>query len=183
MLKRVLTLISLGAIVASPAAAHGVSSVKVLETVKPYAPYEFMIGDWYAKLTEENAVIHQQFGWGPGKASMTDATFVVLPGRPEHLHFGGTMLWNPTSKALDYLFAVEPGSGVEERGTFSAQADGSVIREVEAIYPDGKVIKSRQVFRPLPDGTFSMDLLSGTAKGWASSLPTGPMIFSKTQPQ
>lgn len=183
MLKRALAIIAVSGIVASPASAHGVSSLEVLETAKPYAPYEFLIGDWYATLKQENAVVHQQFGWGPGKASMTDATYVVVPGKPEHLHFGGTMLWNPASKALDYLFAVEPGSGVEERGTFSVQSDGSVIREVEAIYPEGRVMKSRQVFKPLPDGTFSMDLLSGTAAGWASTLPNGPMIFSKSAPK
>ena len=184
MLKRVISIgAAIGLVAPSAAGAHEVGGVKYLETAKPYAPYEFLIGDWYAKLPQENAVIHQQFGWGPGKASMTDATLYTVPGHPEHLHFGGMMIWSASSKALDYLFAVEPGSGVEERGTFVVQPDKSVIREVEAIYPNGRVMRSRQVLKLLPNGTLSLDLLEGKSGGWASTLPNGPMIFSRTPPK
>jgi hypothetical protein len=183
MFKRMLLITAAVALVASSAGAHVVPTSKFIETANPYGPYEFLIGDWYTKLPQENAIVHQQFGWGPGKASMTYATFVAVPGKPEHLHFGGTMIWNPTAKALDYLFAVEPGSGVEERGTITVQPDGGLVREVEAIYPDGKVLRSRQTFHRGDDGTVATDVQSETPKGWVSSLRGGAMVMSRTAPE
>ena len=184
MLKRILIVISLAANVAPVAAsAHAVPASKFLQTTKPYSPYEFLIGDWYTKLPKENAVVHQQFAWGAGKASISYATFIVMPGMGEHLHFGGMAIFNPMSKALDYLFAVEPGSGVVERGTISVQPDGDVVREVEALYPNGKIEKSRQTFHAEADGSVKMDLQSPGATGWRSSLQSGPMVMTRTPPQ
>lgn len=184
MRKMLLIIGSAAALVAPPSAgAHVVPTSKFLETTKPYAPYEFLIGDWYTKMPQENAVVHQQFGWGPGKATINYATFVVMPGQPEHMHFGGTMIWNPGSKALDYIFAVEPGSGVEERGMISPQADGSVVRDVEALYPNGKVMRSRQIFRRAANGAVSTDVQVETPKGWVSALPRGPMVMTRQAPK
>jgi hypothetical protein len=171
-------------LVASPAAAHSVVQTHAVSTTKPYAPYEFLVGDWYTKLPQENAIIHQQFGWGPGKASMTYSTFIDMAGQPEHLHFGGVMVWNGKSHALDYLFAVEPDSGVQEKGTITGQPDGSIVRQVEATYPDGRVTQNRQTFRKLADGTVATDLLDRKPSGWVSSMPGGqPIIMSRTRPQ
>lgn len=172
-----------GLVAPAMADAHAVAQTHYLATAKPYEPYEYLIGDWYTKL-DPNTVIHQQFAWGPGKGSINYATYFTAGGKPEHLHFGGTMIWNGKTKALDYLFAVEPDSGIQEKGTFTVRPDGSIVREVEATYPDGKVTQNRQTFRKLPDGTISMDLLDRKPSGWASSLPAGkPIIMSGTAPQ
>ena len=185
MITRKLLLAAAAVLVASPGvvSAHAVQQTHYLATAKPYAPYEFLVGDWYTKL-DPNTVIHQQFAWGPGKGSINYTTYFTAAGKPEHLHFGGMMTWNGKTHAVDYLFAVEPDSGVQEKGTFTVQPDGSVVREVEATYPDGKVTQNRQTFRKLPDGTISMDLLDRKPSGWASSLPAGqPIIMSATAPQ
>jgi len=185
MFKR-LILISATILFVAPAmaGAHEVRQTHYLATAKVYAPYEFLIGDWYTKLPEGNIVIHQQFSWGPGKASMNYMTYFNAPGREEHLHFGGLMAWNGKSRAVDYLFTVEPDSGVQEKGTFSVRPDGSVVREVHETRPDGKVVENRQIFRKLADGTISMDLLDRKPSGWASSLPAGqPIIMSPKRPE
>ena len=181
-----LLIIGVAAVLVAPASAsaHAVQQNHYLATAKPYAPYEFLIGDWYTKLPQENVLIHQQFAWGPGKGSISYATYFNAPGQQEHLHFGGLIIWNGKSKALDYLFAVEPDSGTQEKGTFTVQPDGSVIREVGATYPNGNVTQNRQTFRKLPDGNVEMDLLDRKPSGWASSMPAGkPIIMSRTPPQ
>jgi hypothetical protein len=183
MITRKLLLAAAAMLVASPVAAHNVQASPDFAKTKPYGPYEFLIGDWYSNLAAEHAVIHQQFGWGPGKGSIAHATYIDMAGKPEHLHFGGTMIWNGKTHAVDYLFAVEPGSGVEASGTFTAAPDGSITREVAETYPDGKIIRTRQTFHALADGTVKMDLLSQTPKGWVSALPGGAMLMSRTAPQ
>ena len=173
------------ALLVAPTAAnaHEVRQTHFLATAKVYAPYEFLIGDWYTKLPEGNMVIHQQFSWGPGRGSINYMTFFGPPGREEHFHFGGFMAWNGKSRALDYLFAVEPDSGVQEKGTLMVQRDGSIIRDILETHPDGTVEHNRQTFRKLADGTVSMDLLDRKPSGWASSLPAGkPIIMSRTRP-
>src|SRR6266496_1325831 len=122
---------------AGPALAHVVPPSHFLETAKPYATYEFLIGDWYSKPKGEEVTVHQQFRWGPNKSYITYATYMDVPGKPEQLHFEGMMVWNGKTSALDYLFVVQPGSGVQERGTVRTEPDGSVIREVETIDPKG----------------------------------------------
>ena len=185
MFKQLSIIVGAAALVASTQGnAHAVQQNHFLATAKVYAPYEFLIGDWYTKLPGENALIHQQFSWGPGKGSISYATYFGPPDHADHLHFGGMMVWNGKSRLLDYLFAVEPDSGVQEKGTFAVQPDGTIVREVEATYPDGKVTQNRQIFRKMADGTVSMDLLDRKPSGWASSLPAGkPIIMSKTPPR
>jgi hypothetical protein len=183
MLKPLMIIATASLVVAGRADAHAVPESHYLATAKPYAPYEFLIGDWYTQI-DQNTVIHQQFAWGPGKGSMNYATYFSASGKPEHLHFGGMMIWNGKSHALDYVFAVEPDSGIEEKGTFTRQPDGSIVREVTATYPDGRVTQNRQTFRKLQDGTISMDLLDRKPSGWASSLPAGKaIVMSPTAPQ
>jgi hypothetical protein len=107
MFKR-LILIGTAAWLAGPtiANAHSVTQTHFLETAKPYAPYEFLIGDWYSRLATQNVVIHQQFKWGPDRSYITYASYLVVPGKPEQLHFEGMMVWDGKSKALDFLFAL-----------------------------------------------------------------------------
>ena len=163
------------------ASAHSVAQTHFLETAKPYAPYEFLIGDWYSKLNGEDMVLHQQFKWGPGKSYITYATYMAQTGKPEQLHFEGMMVWNGKSKALDFLFAVQPGSGAMEKGTVSAAGDGTMVRDVEMTDNDGDLQHFRQTFRKLADGTVSTTMSKETASGWKVS-PPGEILMSRNFP-
>ena len=180
MIKRLL-IISAGASLVAPASAvaHGVAASRYLETAKPYAPYEFLIGDWYSKV--EGITVHQQFGWGPGKAYLTYSTFMVLPGKPEMLHFGGMMVWNGKSKALDFLFTLQPPTGAEEKGTMSVEPDGSVVRESEMTDSSGKTERLRQTFRKADSGTVVTSMAEETARGWKVNPPGDIVMRRQTQ--
>lgn len=184
MFKR-LHLIGLAAAAAaiSPtsACAHSVTQIHFLETAKPYAPYEFLIGDWYSKLPNQHLVIHQQFRWGPAKSYINYATYMILPGQPEELHFGGMMVWNGQSKRLDFLFALQPGSGAQEKGTVVANADGTIVREIAMTAPDGDLDRFRQTFQKTAAGKIVTTMMEQTASGWKLD-PPGEIILDRTAP-
>jgi hypothetical protein len=180
MIKRLL-LIGAAAWLMAPtiASAHSVAETRFLEMAKPYAPYEFLIGDWYSKLAGQDMMIHQQFKWGPGKSYIVYASYLVPAGKPEQLHFEGMMVWNGKSKALDFLFAVQPGSGAQEKGTVSVQSDGSIVRDVQMTDDDGDIDHFRQIFRKLPLGKVVTSVMEQTATGWKSS-PPGEIVMERT---
>ena len=180
MFKRLL-LIHAAALLAAPtiASAHSVTQTHFLETAKPYAPYEFLIGDWYTKLAGQDMVIHQQFSWGPGKSYIMYATYMALPGKPEQLHFTGMMVWNGKSKALDFLFSLQPGSGAQEKGTVNVQSDGSILREIAMTAPDGDLDRFRQMFRKLAGGKVATRMMKQTGTGWKLD-PPGEIVMEKT---
>lgn len=161
--------------------AHSVPQTHFLETAKPYAPYEFLIGDWYSKLASQNVVIHQQFKWGPGHSYITYASYLVLPGKPEQLHFEGMMVWNGKSKALDFLFSLQPGSGAQEKGTVIAQPDGTIVREIEVTTSDADLDRFRQTFRKISVGKVITSMMEQTAKGWTLD-PPGEIMMEKASP-
>jgi hypothetical protein len=179
MFKR-LSLIGAAASFAIPsvANAHSVPSTHFLETAKPYAPYEMLIGDWYTKLADQHATIHQRFKWGPGKSYILYSTYMIAEGHPEQLHFEGMMVWNGKSKALDFLFVLQPGSGAEEKGSVKAQADGTIVREVEMTDDDGDLEHFRQTFRSAAGGKLVTSMSRQTAKGWVTDAP-GEIVMEK----
>lgn len=179
MFKR-LVLIGAAAWFAEPtiANAHSVTQTHFLETAKPYAPYEFLIGDWYSKLATQNVVIHQQFRWGPGKSYITYASYLALPGKPEQLHFEGMMIWNAKSNALDFLFALQPGSGAQEKGTVIAQPDGTIVRDIAMTASDADLDHFRQTFRKAAGGKVLTSMMEQTTKGWKLD-PPGEIVMEK----
>lgn len=182
MFKRLL-LIGATAWLAMPtiANAHSVTQTHFLDSGKPYAPYEFLIGDWYSKIGNQNVLIHQQFKWGPGKSYITYASYLVLPGKPEQLHFEGMMVWNGKSKALDFLFVLQPGSGAQERGTVTAQADGTIVRDIALTASDADLDHFRQTFRKSAGGKVLTSMMELTEKGWKLD-PPGEIVMEKALP-
>lgn len=182
MIKR-LFLISAAACLATPtiANAHAITQTHFLETAKPYAPYEFLIGDWYSKLPGTDMAIHQQFKWGPGKSYLVYASYLVPAGKAEQLHFEGMMVWNGKSKKLDFLFAVQPGSGDQEKGTVEVQADGSIVRTVELTGADADRDQLRQIFRKLRDGKVTTSVMEQTVQGWTMN-PPGEIVMDRAAP-
>ena len=166
---------------ASPAAQRSDAGAGATPTTSlriandPYRPFEFLIGEWISQ--EGSSTLRQSFRWGPGRSYIFYSTFTQQPGAAERLHFEGMMVWNGKSKALDFLFAVEPGSWTEERGTLHVAADGSVIREVELITPNGTVSQFRQTIRRTGPDSAVTSLMSKTADGgWQPNFPGSDRI-------
>lgn len=178
---KLLPFVGAAALLATPtiAGAHSVAQTHFLDTAKPYAPYEFLIGDWYSKLAGQDMVIHQQFKWGPAKSYIVYASYLALPGKPEQLHFEGMMVWDGKSKGLDFLFALQPGSGAQEKGSVTAQSDGSIVREVAMTAPDGDLDHFRQTFRKTDDGRVMTSMMEETATGWKLD-PPGEIVMEKS---
>lgn len=139
-----------------------------------HSAYEWLLGDWFSK--NGGTSIRQSLTLSPNKGSVAYATYLGAPGQNEHLHFHGLMVWNGRSKAFDYLFAVEPGSGSQERGTVRAQPDGSIVREVELTAADGAVSHFRQTFRKTGPQSAETSLMRKTAAGWVPNFPGSERI-------
>lgn len=139
-----------------------------------HSAYEWLLGDWFSN--NGGTTIRQTLTLGPNKAFVTYATYLGEAGQQERLHFKGLMVWNGKSKAFDYLFAVEPGSGSQERGTVRADPDGSIVREVELTGADGAVSQFRQTFRKTGLQSAETSLMRKTAAGWEPNFPGSDRI-------
>jgi hypothetical protein len=131
-----------------------------------YAPYNWLIGDW-----SSNTGIRELITYGPRQSYIHFSVFTPDADGTEHLHFEGIAMWNAKSKVLDYLFAVEPGSGVQENGTIRAEADGSIVREVELIDTKGKAGTFRQTFRQTGANSAVTTVMRQTPAGWVPTFP------------
>ena len=139
-----------------------------------YAPYEFLIGDWTSNTG--GTVLRQSFSWGPNRSYIRYSTYLKSSTAPEKMHFDGIMVWNGKSKLLDFVFAIEPGSGIQEKGTVSAQPDGSLIREVELTGKHGSVSHFRQTFRSTGPKAAVTSVMRRTEAGWEPNFPGADRI-------
>ena len=130
-----------------------------------------LIGEWNVSPQGGTTAFIERFSFGPERAYVWVAVTLIRPAGDEHLHFEGLAAWNAATKRFDYLFAVEPGSGVQERGEFYADADGSIVRDVLLTASDGSTAVFRQTFRDLRDGRFETALMRKTPDGWAPTFP------------
>ena len=145
-----------------------------------HSAYEWLLGDWFSKNGE--TTIRQSLTLGPDKAFVTYATYLGAAGEKERVHFEGLMVWNGKSKAFDYLFALEPGTGSQERGTVRAEPDGSIVREVELTNADGAVSHFRQTFRKTGSQSAETSLMRKTAAGWEPNFPGSDRIVMVRKP-
>lgn len=160
-------LISAAVLVASQAqVAHAQPA-----TSDAYAPYDWLIGDWSSK-----AGLREVISYGPKKGYILFSAFIPGPDGADHLHFEGIALWNGRTKMLDYLFAVEPGSGGQEHGTYRVDGDGTIIREVELIDAKGNAGTFRQTFRKTGANTAITTVMRKTKTGWEPTFPGGERI-------
>jgi hypothetical protein len=178
MFKHILMTAALGALGTAPAIAQQASPPTA---VSPYAPYDWLIGDWYAQAGP--GMIREQITYGPNRSYVKYSVFTAASAEAaQHLHFEGIALWNGKTKVLDYLFAVEPGSGVQENGTIRAEADGSIVREVEFIDAKGGVGTFRQSFVRTGPNSAITTLLRKTATGWVPTFPGSEKIELTRRP-
>lgn len=167
-MTRFQTLISVAALLgATPALADDAPVSAAAKAA--YAPYEWLIGDWTSN--NGDTVLRQSLSWGPHRAYVRYTTYMAQAGKPETIHFDGIAVWNGKSKVLDYIFAVEPGSTVQEKGIIHAEADGSVVREVEFTGAEGSTGQFRQRFWRTADGRVNTSLMRRTAAGWEPTFP------------
>ena len=183
-------LLSLGAVVCGPALAQGARSPAPAMRVdapsiiaNPYTAYEFLIGDWYSRPAGgPDIAIHQNFRWGTRQSSIFYTTSTSMNGSPEAVHFEGMLVWNGATHNLDYVVALEPGSGGQEKGTMHVEADGSVIRDVTMTGADGRVAHFRQTFRRTGPDTAMTSLMRQTATGWEPNFPGSDNIAMTRRP-
>lgn len=135
------------------------------------ALFDPLIGEWNVGPPGGAAAFIERFSWGQQRAYVWVRVALIRATGEEHLHFEGIAVWNAATKRYDYLFAVEPGSGVQEQGEFYAGADGFIVRDVALTAADGSTGTFRQTFRDLGDGRFETTLMRKTADGWAPTFP------------
>ena len=179
MIKHLVSIVACCCVATGQAAAQQAPAEPTPMATNPYAPYEWLIGDWYSTTGPER--LHQRLTYGPNRSYIQYSTFNAAQGKPEKLHFEGVMVWNGKSNALDYVFAVEPGTGVQEKGTVQAQPDGSVVREVEFTSPTGRIAHFRQRFWRESDLVFT-SLQRQVATGWEFNFPGSDKIAMSRKP-
>lgn len=173
MSRMLMILCAAASMVAAPSMAQP-TSPPASAAVSAYAPYDWLVGDWTAQAGP--GVLRELLTYGPNRSYIRFSVFTAPVGGPEHLHFEGIALWNGKTRMLDYLFAVEPGSGVQENGTIRAEADGTIVREVEFISPTGQVGTFRQTFRRAGPDRMVTTLVRKTDKGWEPTFPGSDRI-------
>ena len=170
MFKQLLMAAALTPLLSVPVAAQERAS-PVVPAASPYAAFDWLIGDWHAA-----GGLRELITYGPNRSYIKFSAFIPTREEPQHLHFEGIAVWNAKTKMLDYLFAVEPGSGVQENGTFRVEADGTIIREVEMIDASGKIGIFRQTFRRTGPNSAITTVMRQTATGWEPTFPGGERI-------
>ena len=176
MLRRLSVLMLLG----TPAVPAATQAPAAAAVSGPLAPYDWLVGDWYAQVGTGG--LRELITYGPNRGYIKFSVFTGAIERPDHLHFEGIALWNARSKKLDYLFSVEPGSGVQEKGVFRLKADGSIIREVELTDAKGKVGTFRQTFRRTGPDRVTTSVLRKTETGWVPTFAGSERIELKRRP-
>ena len=142
-----------------------------------YAPYALLAGDWdVTPATGGPAVARQQVTFGPGNSYLWFALSVFANGREEP-HLEGILVWNALNDNLDMLFSVDLNGGkVQEQGTLSIKDDGTLVREINAVYPGpngagGKTSRFRQTFSPVSSDRILTSVMRETPEGWVPTFP------------
>ena len=134
-------------------------------------PLDPLIGEWNVGPPGGAAAFIERFTFGPKQAYVWTRVTLIVAGGEEHLHFEGMAVWNAATGRYDYLYAVEPGTGVQEKGEIYADGDGAIVRDVTLTAADGSTGTFRQTFRDLGDGRFETTLMRKTADGWSPTFP------------
>ncbi len=169
---------------AASASSHGVPDAKDVSQ-EVYRPYEFLIGDWDVKSEgDEHPMAVQHVRWGPNRSYIWYAVALLLDGREEP-HLEGMLMWNGVHKNLDMLFAMDLKSGrVQEQGTLSVAPDGSLIRDITAVYSAGiqsisgqavgaagATAHFRQTYKQIGADKIATSATRETDHGWVATFP------------
>ena len=123
--------------------------------------------------------------WGPGRSCLRLGTNLLIGGR-EAPHFEGLLMWNGVRRDLDMLLSLDLAGGrIQEQGRVFVEPDGTVVRDVTAIYSEGTrsigdnrtigaeggTAKFRQTFKRDGADRILTTLMRHTATGWVPSFP------------
>jgi hypothetical protein len=151
----------------------------------PYAPYEFLIGEWNVAVADKPPAMVARFAWGPNRSYIKYAASLVTASG-EQPHFEGVLMWNGVSKKLDMLIMLDLSerAAVQESGTLFVEADGTVTRDITASYSEGAtpmdgskvgaqgaVVHFRQTYRRIAPDKVATAALRETTQGWVPTFP------------
>jgi len=150
----------------------------------PFAPYEFLIGEWDVKSEiDESPMAVQRVSWGPNGSYIWYTVALLSDGREEP-HLEGMLVWNGVHKNLDMLFVMDLKSGrVQEQGTMSVEADGSLVRNITAVYSPGvqamtgnvgsagAKARFRQTYKQIGPDKIQTSAMRETERGWVATFP------------
>ena len=156
----------------------------------PYAPYEFLMGDWDVMQPDKPPFMVMHFKWGGGPRGYIFYNASMLKDGAEETHFEGMLIWNAVSKNLDMLLTLDPTHGeTQERGTVYITSDGTVVRQIQAIGPqsvrgpDGKPTAGsaifRQTFKQTGPDEIKTVVLRDTLNGWVPTFPGSENLIMK----
>lgn len=151
-----------------------------------YAPYRFLVGEWNVGGEAGAPMAVARFRWGP-KESYLWYSVSTLEGGVERPHFEGMLLWNGARGNLDMLLALDLAGGrIQEQGVVFAEPDGTVVRDITAVYspgvalpprgevragPAGATLRFRQTFKAAGEGRILTALTRRDAQGWVPTFP------------
>jgi hypothetical protein len=147
--------------------------------------YEFLIGEWDVKATDDGppaAIIHVR--WGPNHSYIWYASSLIFDGREEP-HLEGMLVWNGVRKNLDMLFSMDLRSGrVQEQGTMSVDPDGTIVRNITAVYgegtrgfglpvvgPEGATVHFRETYKKVGPDKILTSAMRESENGWVATFP------------
>jgi len=151
----------------------------------PYAPYEPLISDWdVASEGGGPAVAGTLFRWGPNHSYIWFAGSLLIKGTAQP-HFEGMLMWNGSHKNLDMLVVMDLKNGLaQEHGTFSVAPDGTLVRDIEAVFsegvqplglpvagPEGEIVHFRQTFLPVGPDKVLTKVMRQSGEGWVATFP------------
>jgi hypothetical protein len=174
--------------------AHEVSGEPAPGQPSVYAPYAFLIGAWdVAPASGGKPFAVSYFKWGPHQSYIWYSTSSLDGAGQEDPHFEGILAYNGVRKNLDMLVELAlggsiPGS-IEETGTVSIQADGTVLRDITAIYAEGARPRRSEIagatgwtghfhhtFRADGPTRVLMSMTMETEQGWVPTFPGSDRI-------
>ena len=154
-------------------------------TADKFAPYAFLIGEWDVKSSEDAppaATIRVR--WGPNQSYIWYSSSLLFNGHEEP-HLEGMLVWNGVHKNLDMLFSMDLRSGrVQEQGTMAVGNDGTLVRDINAIYsagvsplggkpagPDGATGHFRETYTKVTPDRIVTSAMRKTDHGWVPTFP------------
>jgi len=155
------------------------------QPANPFAPYQFLIGRWDVKATDDGpaaAIIRVK--WGPNRSYIWYTSNLLIGGREEP-HLAGMLVWNAVHNNLDMLFSMDLRSGrVQEHGTMNVDADGVVVRDITAVYgagtraiglppvgPEGATTHFRETYKRVDANKILTSAMRETDQGWVPTFP------------
>ena len=136
----------------------------------------------------------QRVRWGPNRSYIWYAVTLLSDGREEP-HLEGMLVWNGVHKNLDMLFVMDLKSGrVQEQGTMSVEADGSLVRNITAVYspgvqamtgpvaPAGATAQFRQTYKQIGSDKIQTAAMRQTERGWVATFPGSDRLLLVRRP-